>query len=957
MDIENAFSKEEQEKLMKTVQQILDKTLVFSDYCQNIRDKVTSKERVNRSAGLNQLSFVILNLPKDFLDHEEAMYLLKFLSARFDDCGHSAELLVRVVHHLYFTVQRFEKADIFEVFHNIFAENGVQAYAQADRALFLEIMDHTVDHYFYVIEELGVQYYNIFSNTAGGERDPRCLMKVFSIFSKVMRQMDVGPFMEDMFDLIACYYPIEYQPRETDKNPLSPEALSAGCEACLIANRGFSLYTYQLILDKLMEDDENVGHETKLKICKFLISVMTKFGPGSLLALTDEFLAAFRMISFNPRRKSFEKETVDTVGSTMKALINCLNQLDSPRSEEEIERATHQMIENSEPFVLQAEMGLAAKALKTFEFVVLAHEIAAELALPKVLYWLRALIAGITIKNIENKKEILEETLPLTPEWLEIGIKTGKGNHVQEAVPGLIGALKNIEDVDSQLLQQVLAEIGRILVGNEDLRANLKKEIEDVLDKVLAVEYHDSEKLRTAIASFLEEYVQHDFETVWNKVEKDLKAVDYWSAKEFLFCGALVSSEVGLERCYPLFLERMTNKDSDVKLSIIEFGVILEKNKERDLVDERLISPFCKALGQLLDQFKDDRQRLVDLGERLQDLVLKVDKRLKPNLLNWFQSTIFEVLKSSELSAKQTIGALEFLLPVVLQTTDASTLTNLLQNLYEYHKNHTDENISNYLLAVLFAVHNRGAADHEVVRSIVNDDSLSAEAEAVILRNEVLTKRIFPVEKVRKMLNGADPKQLYQVLNFDSTLTDPVKNNFSKTFIWTQRILTQFIPIFVEEYKGSEDKGKMNAMAKMIPSILQLSQRVSIPMTHELMILFPLLIASINETEVTSSEFSLLIKSIVNLLKLTNKQDLAIDRLSEVAYEFEKVLVDPNSPSSAVFSALEGLEAVGKRVQSASRFFRWDQTIISIRKATQSKKRIIRQKAAYVSNLWEVMPV
>lgn len=57
-----------------------------------------------------------------------------------------------------------------------------------------------------------MKFYNIFANTAGGERDPRCLMKVFSIFCNVMRKMDLGPFMEDMFELIACYYPIEYQP-------------------------------------------------------------------------------------------------------------------------------------------------------------------------------------------------------------------------------------------------------------------------------------------------------------------------------------------------------------------------------------------------------------------------------------------------------------------------------------------------------------------------------------------------------------------------------------------------------------------------------------------------------------------------------------------------------------------------------------------------------------------------
>ncbi|CAD5223767.1 unnamed protein product [Bursaphelenchus okinawaensis] len=957
MNPPDIFSKEEQESLQKTVKDILGNKLIFSDYCQNIKDKVTSKERNNRSAGLNQLSYVVLNLPKGFLNQNEAMFLLKFLSARFDDCGHSAELLVKVVHSLYFSIQSFEKADIFEVFHNIFAENGVQAYAQVDRMLFLEIMQHVVDNHFYVIEELGVQYYNIFSNTAGGERDPRCLMKVFGIFIKVMRQMDVGPFMEDMFDLIACYYPIEYQPRETDKNPLSPEALSAGCESCLVANRGFSLYTYQLLLDKLLEDDESVVHETKLKICRFLMTVMSKFGPGSLLALTDEFLAAFRMISFNPRRKSFEEETVTTVGNTLQALINCLNQLDSPRNEDEIERATQQMIENCEPFVLQAEMGLAAKALKTFEYVVLAHNIAAELALPKVLYWLTALITGITIKNVENKKEILEETLPLIPEWLEIGLKTGKTKHVQEAVPSLQSAIKNLQDVEPALLQQVLAEIGSILLKNEELGDNLKKEIEIVLHKVLELKYEDNEKLREAVSQFLDEYVKKDFESVWNKVESNFKTVDNWSAKEFLFCGALVSTEAGFESCYPLFLERMINKGSDVNLAIIEFGKVLKSNQDKDVnvVQDKLLAPFCKVLEVLLEQNKEDGEKLRKLGEMLQEMTLKLNESQKSLLLQWFISKTLQLLQDTSISTSQKQAQLKVLLATCLQCKDVNTITQLTTRLYNLYQNEKNEDTKPAFLDVVFALYNRGGS-FENVADIEVDEGLQQELDSVVLRNEILTNRAFPGEKLRKVLQEADQRQLTQLLNFDSTLTDPDKNNYSKTFIWAQRILTQFVPIFTDEYKKTTDKKKLNGLIKLIPAILQLSNRVKIPMTNELMALFPILITSLNETPMSSPDFTLLIKAIVNLLKLTNKQDLAVDQLSEVAYEFEKVLTDQDATATATYHSLEGLEAVGRRVQSFSRFFRWDQTVLAIRKATESKKRVIRQKAAFVSNLWEVMP-
>lgn len=150
---------------------------------------------------------------------------------------------------------------------------------------------------FLVLEIMGAQFYTIFANAAGGERDPRCLIRVFTIFVHVLERMDFGVLMEDLFELVACYWPIEYQPvnlfhflhhqnisqKSTDKNPLSREALSAACNSCLLANRAFSAYTYQLISEKLVEDDESATHEKKLEACKLLVS------PKFSLLITPNF--------------------------------------------------------------------------------------------------------------------------------------------------------------------------------------------------------------------------------------------------------------------------------------------------------------------------------------------------------------------------------------------------------------------------------------------------------------------------------------------------------------------------------------------------------------------------------------------------------------------------------------------------------------------------------------------
>lgn len=62
---------------------------------------------------------------------------------------------------------------------------------------------------------------------ANSERDPRCLLKIFQIFNIVVRNFFLGyikllqnflnmfflgNLAEDMFELVACYFPINYEP-------------------------------------------------------------------------------------------------------------------------------------------------------------------------------------------------------------------------------------------------------------------------------------------------------------------------------------------------------------------------------------------------------------------------------------------------------------------------------------------------------------------------------------------------------------------------------------------------------------------------------------------------------------------------------------------------------------------------------------------------------------------------
>ena len=50
------------------------------------------------------------------------------------------------------------------------------------------------------------------------------------------------------------------------------EALLTGLESCLLSHQSFSLYVFQLVSEKILDDE--LSDSTKLEICEFLVCVI-----------------------------------------------------------------------------------------------------------------------------------------------------------------------------------------------------------------------------------------------------------------------------------------------------------------------------------------------------------------------------------------------------------------------------------------------------------------------------------------------------------------------------------------------------------------------------------------------------------------------------------------------------------------------------------------------------------
>lgn len=84
-----------------------------------------------------------------------------------------------------------------------------------------------------------------------GERDPRNLMFLFTFLPNFIKHIPLGHLVEEMFEVISCYYPIDFHPSPDDPAAVSRQDLATILAPCLCATPEFAEHCLVLLLEKL----------------------------------------------------------------------------------------------------------------------------------------------------------------------------------------------------------------------------------------------------------------------------------------------------------------------------------------------------------------------------------------------------------------------------------------------------------------------------------------------------------------------------------------------------------------------------------------------------------------------------------------------------------------------------------------------------------------------------------
>uniref|UniRef100_A0A673GQF8 MMS19 nucleotide excision repair protein n=1 Tax=Sinocyclocheilus rhinocerous TaxID=307959 RepID=A0A673GQF8_9TELE len=315
--VEEFVSGQVDSKAAETVTGSSEKSIVNVIHClSSCRLSLTSSQPQTRGRGVQLLSQVLQECYSS-LSERELEVLLAFYENRLKD--HYV-----IIPHVLQGLNALTKCSVLppgsavSILRSIFQDLHVQSLMLAERSCVYNILVSLMESKEEELKGLGADFIYGFVQSVDGERDPRNLLLAFQVARNIIhRGYDLGKFVEELFEVMSCYFPIDFSPPPSDPHRITQEELVLSLRAVLTGTSQFAEFLLPLIIEKLDSDIQSAKVDSlqTLAACGLTYShkELAKFLPGLWSSIQRE---VFQTAS----------EGVESAGlSALSALVSCLS--------------------------------------------------------------------------------------------------------------------------------------------------------------------------------------------------------------------------------------------------------------------------------------------------------------------------------------------------------------------------------------------------------------------------------------------------------------------------------------------------------------------------------------------------------------------------------------------------------------------------------------------------------
>ncbi|CAF3886142.1 unnamed protein product, partial [Rotaria sp. Silwood2] len=343
---------------------LIKKELTLIDFIVYIGDYLQSTELSTRSLALTLVANVLEYLPNTFLESNEIHHLVVFISAKISD--HHTLIQPSV---LLFRILAKQSAisddDCTTMIKSIFSDVYVQSLPQAHRyKVFVILLDFLL-HHLGAVQQLGSDFVCNFIQSMDGERDPRNLVLCFQCVQYMTKYLDIEPYKEELFEVVACYFPMEYKPKATNnemEETITHEQLVLSLRNVLTSTGKFARYCTPMLIEKL-ESDIPSAHLAAMDVFIHCVDEYDARDMGS------HIIPLWNLFS----KQALCAENQETETYALKSITALMQLIGKSVQNDETEISTKKLvaraIQQSENFLKQFDLKLAWPAAKVLQAV------------------------------------------------------------------------------------------------------------------------------------------------------------------------------------------------------------------------------------------------------------------------------------------------------------------------------------------------------------------------------------------------------------------------------------------------------------------------------------------------------------------------------------------------------------------------------------------------------------
>ncbi|KAL7727200.1 hypothetical protein ACLKA6_004464 [Drosophila palustris] len=285
----------------------------ISDLAEQLGFALTSTDTEQRVAGTNLLSAVLNALPADLLNSKQLEFLTTFYTDRLRDHHNVMPAIIEGMNALV-RMKELPPASVTLLLQAFFQYTTCQSQTRGDRTKIFNILKYLTLHFQPELVKMSGDFLYGLINSIDGERDPRNLDIIFSFMPEFISQYPLLHLAEEMFEIFACYFPIDFNPSKQDPEAITRDALAEKLTNCLVASEQFAEWTVALAVEKL--DSELLV--AKLDSIELLHQAALKFSPSALEPHFDQIWQALKAETFPG------SDNADVLRNALKALAELL---------------------------------------------------------------------------------------------------------------------------------------------------------------------------------------------------------------------------------------------------------------------------------------------------------------------------------------------------------------------------------------------------------------------------------------------------------------------------------------------------------------------------------------------------------------------------------------------------------------------------------------------------------